>query len=183
MGPSRPPRRSPSSERAARDNARVNAMKVLDLLQRSARPVSLLEIARACALSKQTVDRILVDLGDYYPIVEDDDPHHRQRKLYRLARPREEPPPTAAPGEPVDVELRVELPAASAFRQRRRLHGEVVLPLPEGALCVRGRASDQRALFELVLAHAPHVRIVRPLEWSEALRRFVAPIFRDGDPS
>jgi predicted DNA-binding transcriptional regulator YafY len=159
------------------EGTRRTVVRVLSLLERSRAALSLRAIADACGVSKQTVDRVLADLGTVYAIVEEPDPQHAQRKLYRLSRRGVVDEPAGA--ATVTASLRVRRAGLAEVRATAWFRAADVVALDDGAVRARVGARSESDVIRIVLAHVPHVRIEAPRALDDELRRLVARVWED----
>ncbi len=157
---------------AEREGTRRTVIRVLSMLERSRAPLSVRVMADACGVSKQTVDRILADLGGTYPIVEERDPDHAQRRLYRLHR-------GAAPASTgtLVVMLRVRRDGFDELCASPLVRIVAKVDTRGGDVRVRAVFGTKDDVFRAVLSLAPHVRIEAPRELDDELRRVVMDVW------
>lgn len=162
-----------------REGTRRTVVRVLSLLERSRAPLSVRALADACGVSKQTIERVIADLGTAYPIVEEPDPQHAQRRLYRLRRDgaRVDVARTGA----LAVSLRVHADGFAHVRAATWFRTADVAALADGAVRARIAVHARDDVFRIVLAHVPHVRIEAPRALDDELRRLVARLWEEPD--
>ncbi len=83
-------------------------------------------------------------------------------------------------GDPVDVTLRIDKTWTQVFLERVWFPGQHVKVAANGDAVLTATVAGTIPLFRFVLAHAPWVRIIEPVELDAALKRFVLRIWEVG---